>query len=131
MTNKLLVISKALEILPTEIKSLIIKEVKKTDGIFISNTLRKIYYFKVAKNVYIFNMLCLKTTYFHRFSNQDIAIFLLYTKNNITFSYIMDAILWFDRFLVIYNYYRDKSTLIEKYCAYILEKIVEHFPIKD
>ena len=67
MTNKLLVISKALEILPTEIKSLIIKEVKKTDGIFISNTLRKIYYFKVSKNVYIFNMLCLKNNNFQNY----------------------------------------------------------------
>lgn len=122
MNKKLLIILKALEKLPNDIKYLIVKEVQ---GTFISETLRNIYYIKVSKNTEIFKLLCVHSIYFSNFFEEDVIIFLTYAKNNITFSYIIDTFLWIDKFIAIYNYYyRDKSNHITQICAFILEKII-------
>ena len=124
MNNKLLIIFKAIEKLPNDIKYLIVKEVKYQEGTFISETLRKIYYRKVCKNTEIFKLLCVHSIYFSNFFEEDVIIFLLYTKNNLTFSYIIDTFLWMDKFIAIHNYYRNKSNYITQLCAFILEKII-------
>lgn len=121
MNKKLLIILKALEKLPNDIKYLIVKEVQ---GTFISETLRNIYYIKVSKNTEIFKLLCVHSTYFSNFFEEDVIIFLTYAKNNITFSYIIDTFLWIDKFIAIHNYYRNKSTNVMQLCSLFLEKII-------
>lgn len=121
MNKKLLIILKALEKLPNDIKYLIVKEVQ---GTFISETLRNIYYIKVFKNTEIFKLLCVHSTYFSNFFEEDVIIFLTYAKNNITFSYIIDTFLWIDKFIAIHNYYRNKSTNVMQLCSLFLEKII-------
>lgn len=125
MNKKLLIIYKALENVQIDIKYLIIKEVKRQEGTFISESLRKIYYDKVAKNTQIFKILCIHSIYFSNFSEEDLFTFLIYTKNNLTFSYIIDTFLWIDKFIAIYNYYRNFSEGVTKKCTEIILKIIK------
>jgi len=124
MNNKLLVIYKALENVPSDVRYLIIKEVKYQEGTFISESLRKIYYDKVFKNTEIFKLLGIHSIYFSNFFEEDVLKFLVYVKYNLTFSYIIDTFLWMDKFIAIHNYYRNKSVVITGICALILERIV-------
>lgn len=128
MNKKLLVIYKALENVPVDVRHLIVKEVKHQEGTFISESLRKIYYNKVYKNTEIFKMLCIRSFLVidtnENFFEEDVLTFLVYTKNNLTFSYIIDTFLWIDKFIDIHNYYRNKNNDITQICDFILERIL-------
>ena len=128
MNKKLLIIYKALENVPIDVKYLIVKEVKQQEGTFISESLRKIYYDKVAKNTAIFKML---GTYSTNFYEEDLFTFLIYTKNNLTFSYIIDTFLWIDKFITIYNYYRNFSERVTKKCTEIIARIIKAVVDRD
>jgi hypothetical protein len=123
MNKKLLVIYKALENVPVDVRHLIVKEVKNQEGTFISESLRKIYYDKVSKNTVIFKML---GTYSTNFFEEDVLIFLIYVKNNLNFSYIIDTFLWIDKFIDIHNYYRNFSECVTKKCYEIIVRIIKH-----
>ena len=122
MNKKLLVIYKALENVPIDVKYLIVNEVKYKEGTFISESLRKIYYDKVAKNTFIFKILSIHSIYFYE---EELFAFLIYTKNNLTFSYVIDTFLWFDKFITIHNYYRNLSERVTKKCAEIMVRIIK------
>lgn len=124
MNNKLLIVHKALEKFPVDIKNLIIKEVKIKEGIFISNSLRKIYYDKVYLNSCIFSTLCCYSIYFQNIIEDNLILFLIYVKNNLTVSYIMDVFLWMDKFILIHEYYKYKNKIIKYHCELILENII-------
>jgi|TARA_B110000208_G_scaffold146142_1_gene176312 hypothetical protein len=124
MNKKLLVIYKALENVPVDVRHLIVKEVKHQEGTFISESLRKIYYNKVCKNTEIFKILCKRSVYFSKFFEEEVLTFLVYTKNNLTFSYIIDTFLWIDKFIDIHNYYINKNNDITQICDFILERIL-------
>lgn len=126
MNKKLLIIYKALENVPNDVKYLIVNEVKYKEGTFISESLRKIYYDKVAKNTIIFKILSIHSIYFSNFNEEELFTFLIYTKNNLTFSYIIDTFLWIDKFITIHNYYRNFSERVTKKCVEIMTRIIKY-----
>lgn len=123
MNKKLFFIQKALKSLPTDISETILNMVKELEGTFISNILCNIYYDKVAKNTVIFKRLCLYSTYLSNVYD-DIAIFLIFVKNNLVYSYIIDTVLWMDKLIAIHTFYMHRCDVIKKNCVEILEKIV-------
>lgn len=127
MNKKLITIFKALEKLPNDIKYLIVKEV---EGTFISESLRKIYYDKVFRNTDIFKLLYIHSVYFLNFLEEDVFIFLIYTKNNLTFSYITDTLLWIEKFIIIHNYYRNFSERVKRKCSEIMIMILKSINIE-
>lgn len=124
MNEKVFVINKVLQNVPLDIKFLIIEELKKQEGAFISNSLRIIYYYKVYLNSSMFSTLCCYSIYFQNIIEDNLILFLIYVKNNITVSYIMDVFLWVDKLIRIKEHYRYKNKSVTMHCLTVLEHIL-------